>query len=114
MQIAITDKFYIRTFCILLASLVLTILLTLNDAVVKIFSINMTNIDAKTIISLFIIYFVITVASLCIYLIFIGFYQKKYVLILVSILILAATIGLIFIMFIFLPFISWRIWGFAP
>ncbi len=74
----------------------------------------MTNIDVKTIISLIFIYFIITIAFLCMYLIFSGLYRKKYVLILVSILILMATIGLVFIMFIFLPFISWRIWGFAP
>src|SRR6266702_1855430 len=114
MQTNIIDKLNKHIKYILLASLIITILLLQNNTIVKIFSVNIINVDVKTFISLMFVYFIASIASLCIYLAYSGSYDKKYVLVLISILILVATLSFIFVLLIFMPFISWSIWGFAP
>jgi len=99
---------------ILLLSSVITILLINNNIVGRALAINFNNVDPKTIISIILVFLMTFVVTLCFYLIWIGLYRKQYVLMVIGVSILVVTLILVSVLLVFMPFISWRIWGFAP
>lgn len=107
-------KFIKQIIYLLLSAVVIQILLLQNINIVTTFAINLNSVDGKTIISLLFIYILSFITSLCIYLLYVGIYRKKRELVILSILIVVATSLIIFILIIFMPFISWSMWGFAP
>jgi hypothetical protein len=85
-----------------------------NNAIEKLFAINLDSLDLKTVISITVIFSLTCIVTFCSYLICAGVFHKEKLLVAAGVIIIVVTIIVVFMLFMFMPFINWRIWGFAP